>query len=73
MSPENGQKKEQIVTLQGQQNCQISIKNCFSWWLFVVKANRLITLTSHVPGIPFCPGCPFSPCDPLSPEDPFSP
>ena len=37
----------------------------------MVKAKRLITLTSHVPGIPFCPGCPFSPCDPLSPGDPF--
>ena len=69
-SPENGHKKDQIVTLQCQQNCSIKI---FLWCLFIVKAKRLITLTSDVPGTPFCPGCPFSPCDPLSPGDPFSP
>jgi len=69
-SPENGHKKEQIVTLQGQQNCSIKI---ILWCLFIVKAKRLITLTSRVAGIPFCHGCPLSPCDPLSPGDPFSP
>jgi len=61
MSTENGQKKEHIY------------QKPFLWWLFVVKAKRVITLTSHVPGIPFCPGCPFSPCDSLSPGDPSSP
>jgi len=70
MSPENGQKKEEIHVVNNIHQI------LFSWWLYVlkvVKEKRVITFKSHVPGIPFCPGCPFSPCDPLSPEDPFSP